>query len=147
MIRWLGIVAKTTVVLAFLGLGILVGLFLIANNHWIAVDVPPWLEGLTAEPRLEIWLPALIAGWLATTLVLGALLVGSMYHLYRRRQYEALIVRLERELVRLRNLPFVEPSPLEDLPETPDAGAARVLVAIDAAIDAGDLADDPDGPR
>ena len=147
MIRWLGIVAKTTVVLAFLGLGILVGLFLIANNHWIAVDVPPWLEGLTAEPRLEIWLPALIAGWLATTLVLGALLVGSMYHLYRRRQYEALIVRLERELVRLRNLPFVEPSPLEDLPETPDAGAARVLVAIDAAIDAGDLADDPDRPR
>ena len=147
MIRWLGIVAKTTVVLAFLGLGILVGLFLIANNHWIAVDVPPWLEGLTAEPRLEIWLPALIAGWLATTLVLGALLVGSMYHLYRRRQYEALIVRLERELVRLRNLPFVEPSPLEDLPETPDAGAARVLIAIDAAIDAGDLADDPDRPR
>jgi hypothetical protein len=147
VIRWLGIAAKATVVLAFLGLGIIVGLFLVANAHWIAVDVPPWLEGLTAEPRLEIWLPALIAGWLAATLALGALIVWSMYYLFRRRQYEALIGRLERELVRLRNLPFVEPSPLEDLPETPDAGAARVLVAIDAAIEADPAADEPDGIR
>ena len=155
MIRWLGIAAKATVVLTFLGLGVIVGLFLVANGHWIAVDVPPWLDGLTAEPRLEIWLPALIAGWLVATLALGALLVWSMYYLWRRRQYEALIGRLERELVRLRNLPFTEPSPLEDLPEQPDAGAARVLVAIDAAIDAGraadladaaaDAADDPRG--
>ena len=149
MIRWLGIAAKATVVLAFLGLGIIVGLFLVANAHWIAVDVPPWLEGLTAEPRLEIWLPALIAGWLAATLAIGALIVWSMYYLFRRRQYEALIGKLERELVRLRNLPFVEPSPLEDLPETPDTGAAKVLVAIDAAIDAdptGD-GDEPGGMR
>ncbi|HVV82910.1 MAG TPA: hypothetical protein VHE35_07505 [Kofleriaceae bacterium] len=145
MIRWLGIAAKATVVLAFLGLGIVVGLFLVANAHWIAVDVPPWLEGLTSQPRLEIWLPALIAGWLAATLALGALIVWSMYYLWRRRQYEALIARLERELVRLRNLPFVEPSPLEDLPETPDAGAAKVLVAIDAAIDADPAADDGEG--
>lgn len=140
MIRWLGIAAKATVVLAFIGLGVVVGLFLVANAHWIAVDVPPWLEGLTREPRLEIWLPALIAGWLLAILAIGALIVWSMYYLFRRRQYEALIGKLERELVRLRNLPFVEPSPLEDLPETPDAGAARVLTAIDRAIDA-----EPDG--
>ena len=76
---------------------------------------------------------------------IGALIVGSMYYLWRRRQYEALIGRLERELVRLRNLPFVEPSPLEDLPESPDAGAARVLVAIDAAIDAEPAGDEPGG--
>jgi hypothetical protein len=144
VIRWLGIAAKATVVLAFLGLGVIVGLFLVANAHWIAVDVPPWLEGLTAEPRLEIWLPALIAGWLAATLAIGALIVWSMYYLFRRRQYEALIGRLERELVRLRNLPFVEPSPLEDLPETPDAGAARVLSAIDRVIDAEPAPDDLD---
>ncbi len=145
MIRWLGIAAKATVVLAFIGLGIVVGLFLVANSHWIGVDVPPWLDGLTDQPRLEIWLPALIAGWLAATVAIGALIVGSMYYLWRRRQYEALIGRLERELVRLRNLPFVEPSPLEDLPEAPDAGAARVLVAIDAAIDAEPTGDEPGG--
>lgn len=144
MIRWLGIAAKATVVLAFLGLGVIVGLFLVANGHWIAVDVPPWLDGLTAEPRLEIWLPALIAGWLVATLALGALLVWSMYYLWRRRQYESLVGRLERELVRLRNLPFTEPSPLEDLPERPDASAARVLIAIDAAIDAGGDGDSDD---
>lgn len=138
MIRWLGIAAKATVVLTFLGLGIVIGLFLVANNDWIAVDVPPWLEGLTAEPRLEIWLPALIAGWLVATLALGALIVWSMYYLFRRRQYEALIGRLERELARLRNLPLVEPSPLEDLPEAPDAGAAAVLAAIDRAVEADD---------
>ena len=78
---------------------------------------------------------------------LGALLVWSMYYLFRRRQYEALIGRLERELVRLRNLPFVEPSPLEDLRETPDAGAAQVLVAIDDAIDADPAGDEPGGAR
>ena len=116
MIRWLGIAAKATVVLAFIALGVIVGLFLVANAHWIAVDVPPWLEGLTREPRLEIWLPALIAGWLLAILAIGALIVWSMYYLFRRRQYEALIGKLERELVRLRNLPFVEPSPLEYAP-------------------------------
>ena len=147
MIRWLGIAAKATVVLAFLGVGIIVGLFLVANATWIAVDVPPWLEGLTSEPRLEIWLPALIAGWLAATLAIGALIVWSMYYLFRRRQYEALIVKLERELVRLRNLPCVEPSPLEDLPETPDLGAAKVMVAIDAAIDADPTADEAGAAR
>ena len=50
--------------------------------------------------------------------------------------------------MRLRNLPFVEPSPLEDLPETPDTGAAKVMVAIDRAIDADPAAgDEPDGVR
>jgi hypothetical protein len=67
--------------------------------------------------------------------VIATLLLWSMYYLWRRRQYEALVGRLERELARLRNLPFVEPAPLEDLPEEPDAGAARVLAAIDRAID------------
>ena len=43
---------------------------------------------------------------------------------------------------RLRNLPLAEPSPLEDLPETPDPGAARVLAAIDRAVDAEDERDE-----
>jgi hypothetical protein len=50
---------------------------------------------------------------------------------WRRRQYEALIGRLERELAKLRNLPFTEPAPLEDLPELPSSSAARVMTALD----------------
>ncbi len=135
MIRWLRIAAKATVTLTFIALGVIVGLFLVANASWVAVDVPPWLEGLTVEPKLQVWLPALIAGWLVAILAVATLLLWSMYYLWRRRQYESLIGRIERELARLRNLPFVEPAPLEDLREEPDAGAARVLAAIDRAIE------------
>lgn len=141
MIRWLRIAAKATVTLTFIALGVIVGLFLVANGSWVAVDVPPWLADLAPEPRLQVWLPALIAGWLVATLGIAALLMWSMYYLWRRRQYEALIGRLERELARLRNLPFVEPAPLEDLPEGPDPGAARVLAAIDRAIEHDDDAE------
>ena len=77
---------------------------------------------------------------------IASLLLWSMYYLWRRRQYEALIGRLERELARLRNLPFVEPAPLEDLPEEPNAGAAKVLAAIDRAIERDDQ-DDQDEVR
>ncbi len=142
MIRWLRIAAKATVTLTFIALGMIVGLFLVANGSWVSVDVPPWLVDLAPERQLQIWLPLLIAGWLLATLALAALLLWSMYYLWRRRQYEGLITRLEKELIRLRNLPFVEPSPLEDLPESPDADAARVLVAIDRAFDADADGDD-----
>lgn len=132
MIRWLRIAATATVVLAMIGIGVVVGLFLVANSGWVAVDVPPWLVDLFGDPRMEIWLPALIAGWLAVVFLLATLLVWSFWYVFRRRQYESLIGRLERELARLRNLPFTEPAPLEDLPERPDQGAARVLAALDA---------------
>jgi len=145
MIRWLRIAAKATVTLTFIALGVIVGLFLVANASWVAVDVPPWLEDLAPEPRLQIWLPALIAGWLVSTLAIASLLLWSMYYLWRRRQYASLIRRRERELARLRNLPFVEPAPLEDLPEEPNAGAAKVLAAIDRAIECDD--DDLDEVR
>ena len=62
---------------------------------------------------------------------LAAVVLWSMYYVWRRRQYESLIGRLERELARLRNLPFTEPAPLEDLPERPDPVAAQVLASID----------------
>jgi hypothetical protein len=55
----------------------------------------------------------------------------SMFYVWRRRAYESLINRLERELAKLRNLPFTEPAPLEDLPETPNVQAARVMSALD----------------
>jgi len=54
-----------------------------------------------------------------------------MFYVWRRRQYESLIGRLERELANLRNLPFTNPAPLEDLPEVPNAQAARVMHALD----------------
>ncbi len=131
MIRWLRIVATATVVLSMIGIGVVVGLFLVANSGWVAVDVPPWLVELFGDPRMEVWLPGLIAGWLAVVLLLAVLLIWSLWYVWRRRQYESLISRLERELARLRNLPFTEPAPLEDLPELPDRGAARVLAALD----------------
>lgn len=131
MIRWLRLAATATAVITMISLGIVVGLFLVANNGWIPVNVPPWLSALFGEHPREIWLPALIAGWLTTVILLAAGLVWSMYYVWRRRQYEALIARLERELARLRNLPFTDPAPLEDIPERPNAEAARVLASLD----------------
>jgi hypothetical protein len=133
VIRWLRLIAIATVILSMIGLGVVVGLFLIANSGWVAVQTPPWLEGLIIfgdRPR-EVWLPALIAGWLASAILLAAIVLWSMFYVWRRRQYESLIGRLEKELAKLRNLPFTEPAPLEDLPETPSAQAARVMSALD----------------
>lgn len=127
MIRWLRIVALGTVLVSMIGLGVCIGLFLIANNGWVQVTVPPWLTGLFGDPKAEVWLPALFAGWLVTMLALVLGFAWSMFYVWRRRQYESLIRRLERELAGLRNLPFTDPAPLEDLPERPDPGAARLL--------------------
>ena len=132
MIRWLRLAATATVVITMISLGIVVGLFLVANSGWVEVNVPPWLSGFFGDRPRDIWLPALIAGWLTSVILLAAGLVWSMYYVWRRRQYEALIARLERELARLRNLPFTDPAPLEDLPERPNAEAARVLAALEA---------------
>ena len=139
MIRWLRLVATSTVVLTMIGLGVMVGLFLVANSGWIPVEVPPWLESVFGDQQHDVWLPGLIAGWLVAVLLLGVVFLWSMYYVWRRRQYESLIGRLERELASLRNLPFKEPAPLEDLPERPDPVAARVLAAIDADEELGGL--------
>ena len=127
MIRWLRLIATATIILSLIGLGVIAGLFLVANSGWVPVKIPPWLTSLFGEKPHEIWLPGLIGGWLATALLLAAITLWSMYYVYRRRQYESLIGRLERELAKLRNLPFVEPAPLEDLPETPSVQAARIM--------------------
>src|ERR1043165_1817615 len=104
-------------VLSMIGLGGVAGLFLVANGGWVAVAIPPWLTALFGDRPHEVWLPALIAGWLASALLLGARVLITSSPLGRRRKYESLVTRLERELPRLRNLPFDEPAPLEDLPE------------------------------
>ena len=131
MIRWLRFAATATIILSMIGLGVIAGLFLVANAGWIPIKTPPWLTGLFGDRPHDIWLPALIAGWLATAILLAAIVLWSLFYVWRRRQYESLIGRLERELARLRNLPFTEPAPLEDLPEVPSAAAARVMDALD----------------
>ncbi|MBL0213201.1 MAG: hypothetical protein IPQ07_04910 [Myxococcales bacterium] len=131
MIRWLRLIATATIILSLIGLGVISGLFLVANSGWIPVTIPPWLQGLFGERPHDVWLPALIGGWLAAAVLLAGLVLWSMFYVWRRRQYEALIGRLERELAKLRNLPFTEPAPLEDLPEQPSLAAARVMNALD----------------
>jgi H+/Cl- antiporter ClcA len=131
VIRWLRLIAIATVILSMIGLGVVAGLFLVANSGWVPVDIPPWLQGLFGAKPHEIWLPALIGGWLIGPVLLGALVLWSMFYVWRRRQYETLIARLERELAHLRNLPFESPAPLEDLPEAASPHAARIMQALD----------------
>lgn len=134
MIRWLRLIAMSTVVLSMIGLGVFAALFLVANSGWVPVNIHPWLQGLFGDRQHEVWLPSLIAGWLSTTILLAVVVLWSMFYVWRRRQYESLIGRLERELATLRNLPFVAPAPLEDLPETPNTQAARVMDALDDEV-------------
>ena len=96
MLRSLRFVATATMILSMIGLGVIAGLFLVANSGWVAVAIPPWLTALFGDRPHEVWLPALIAGWLASALLLGALVLITMFHLWRRRQYESLVNRLER---------------------------------------------------
>jgi hypothetical protein len=131
VIRSLRLIAVATVILSMIGLGVIAGLFLVANSGWVPVEIPPWFTGLLGHRHYEIRLPVLIAGWFAGALLLAALVLSTMFYLWRRRQYESLVHRLERELAELRNLPFTEPAPLEDLPEVPSAQAARVMHALD----------------
>jgi H+/Cl- antiporter ClcA len=137
VIRWLRLIATATVILSLIGLGIIAGLFLVANSGWVPVKIHPWLEDLFGSRPQEMWLPALIGGWLVSFILVATLILWSMFYVWRRRQYESLINKLERELAKLRNLPFVDPAPLEDLPETPSAEAARVMRALDAGDDDG----------
>ena len=135
MIRWLRVIATATVILSLIGLGVIAGLFLVANSGWVPVKTPPWLEGLFGNRTHEVRLPLLIGGWLASIVLFVTLTLWSMFYVWRRRQYESLINKLERELAKLRNLPFVDPAPLEDLPETPSAEAARVMRQLDSGND------------
>mgnify|MGYP001545405172 CR=1 FL=1 len=131
MVRWVRLAAKGALSLSLLVVGGCVVLFAMANSAWVPLSVPPWLVGLFDDPKMEMWVPGLLAGWLVALLSLAFLLVWSLFYVRRRRQYESLIASLERELVDLRNLPFTSPAPLEDLPEQPDADAAKALASPD----------------
>src|SRR5258706_13109499 len=102
-----------------IGLGVIAGLFLVANAGWIPVAIPPWLTELFGDRPHEVWLPALIAGWLASAVLLAALVLWSMFYVWPRRPYEPLVNRPEPELTKLRNLAFMDPAPAADIPELP----------------------------
>lgn len=127
MVRWLRFAAWGAFVVSLIGVGVGLGLFLWANDGWVPVTVPPWLTGLFGDPKLELWLPGLIGGWLLAVLAVSVVVAWSMFYVWRRRQYEALVKKLEWELSELRNLPFTAPAPLEDIPEEPDAATAQLL--------------------
>lgn len=156
MIRWLRMAVAMLGVLATIALGGMVGLLLVENSGYVPVRSHPWLEPvfgpLLGNRQLEIQIPVLLGGWLLAVLSAGALLAGSMYYAWRRRQYESLVARLERQLVKLRNLPVTDPVPLEDLPEAPDAEVARWLASAPGLLGgegaepgAGGYADGEDG--
>ena len=127
MVRLVRLALWAILILAILGVGGIGGLFLVANGSWVEIAVPPWLTGLFGAAPVEVWLPALLGGWLLCALLAGGLLVWSMFYVWRRRQYESLIGEIESELADLRNLPLDEPAPLEDLPERPDPRAGQLL--------------------
>ena len=112
-----------------------VGLFLVQNDRWERVELHPWLTWVFGDAVREAWLPMLMAGWLVAVLLAAVLIAGSLFFLWRRRQYESLITRIERELVALRNLPFADPAPFEDLSETPDDEIAGRLAATDRSLE------------
>lgn len=131
MIRSLRLLAIAAMLVSLLGLGAIAGLFLFANAGWVPIATPSWPNAVFGDRQFEVRLPVLLAGWLATAVLLGALVLMTMFYVWRQRQYESLVNRLERELAQLRNLPFTEPAPLEDLPEAPSTHAAQVMQALD----------------
>jgi hypothetical protein len=131
VIRWLRAATAIAVVLAILAVGSVIGLLAVANSGYVAIQPHDWLrpvlDPLLGPQIMEVQVPVLLAGWVVAVLAASALVAGTMRFAWRRRQHESLIGRLERELVRLRNLPITTPAPLEDLPEHPDAEIAREL--------------------
>lgn len=132
--RWIKIVAIFLVTVAFVIVGVGIALFLIENDRWERVELHPWLRQIgLGGAEWEIWVPVLIAGWFVATLVLGVLFLWSVFYVWRRRQYESEIRRLQRELIKLRNLPFEEPPPFEDIVEAPDPEAAGLMLRLHSA--------------
>jgi H+/Cl- antiporter ClcA len=83
VIRWLRQIATATIILSMIGLGVLAGLFLVANAGWIPVNIHPWLAGMFGDKQHEVWLPGLFAGWLVSAILLTALVLWSMFYVWR----------------------------------------------------------------
>ena len=127
MIRWLRMVVVGAFIAALCAMAGAVALIFVDNSRWITIELHPWLTRLVVHEQWDVWLPALLAGWAVATLAVILLGAWSMFYVWRRRRYENLIARLERELVHLRNLPLAEPAPLADLATDVDADLSRVV--------------------
>lgn len=132
MVRWLRFAIFSVLLLVLMALGAVIGLLLVENSDWVVIRPHAWFADFVDNRQLEVRLPVLIGGWLFAVLSLWALLAWSLFYVWRRRQYESLIRRIERELIELRNLPFTRPAPLSDeeetgLAETPSMAMAEVL--------------------
>ena len=129
MMRWLRLVLALLSVVAIAAVGVSFGLIAVANNQYVVITSHPWLQPVAdrmlGPNDVEILLPVLLGGWLLAALALLGLLAWALYYTWRRRQYERLVSRLERELVKLRNLPFTEPAPLEEAISAPADKAHR----------------------
>ena len=137
MIRWMRLAAIGLVTLAIAIVGVGVGLFLIENDRWEAVELHPWLRWVFGDTPWEVWMPTLFAGWLVAVIGIGALFLWSVFYVWRRRQYEGELRRLRRELVALRNLPFEAPAPFEDQDELPDPEARRIMALVERGLPSG----------
>lgn len=114
MVRW---VASGLFVLVLIAFGVATGFVLVENAGWTLVQIPSWLQSTVGGQALEVWSPILLLSW-PVALVTSILLVWSLGRgMFRSRQDGRAIVGLERELAALRNLPFMHPAPLEDLPD------------------------------
>lgn len=132
--RWIKNAAIFLVTVAFIIVGVGIALFLIENDRWERVDLHPWLRQIgLGDAEWEVWVPLLVAGWFVATLILGILFLWSVFYVWRRRRYESEIRRLQRELIKLRNLPFEDPAPFEDVVEMPDPTAASLMLRLGRA--------------
>jgi hypothetical protein len=107
-------------------IGIEVGMFIRMNDAWVTLRWPLPRGTAGAVGALEYESPAwaLCVGWIVAALLAVAAVLWFPVYLTRRRQARAEIVRLEREVADLRNLPIKTPAPLADLPRE-DAKPAK----------------------
>jgi hypothetical protein len=118
--------------LLFVILGAAFGLFVRMNPDWVTLRWP--VPRLSADHPLgevdyEVRSALLASGWLGMTVLLALAFALLLVHLRARRQADARIRGLEREVQALRNLPILSPTPLEDVADE------RRTVAIGVAAE------------
>jgi len=135
MIRWLRIAVLFVLLACLFAVGGMVGLVLVENDTWVGIRPHPLFAEWVGGQMVEVRLPVLICGWVLAVLATAVLVYWSMWYVWRRRQYESLVRRLEAELIELRAMPFLRPAALSDQPvatgdgdgEAPDPRIARRL--------------------
>jgi len=124
MTRGLRIALTSFVVVLLVGLGAVVGLFLVQNAQWVVLRAP-WLRFRLDDPFLVAEYETPLYAVMAAAFVVGFVLAVLLFiPFWLRRSVERgrerrFIRGLEGELTDLRNLPVDHPAPLEDEPDAP----------------------------